>query len=183
MIRLFLALEIPSEIKTTVLSEAKKIFTDAGELKWEDESKIHLTLKFIGDVPKKMVNGIGTSIQFIEKFSSFKCGLTNFGFFPDEIDPRILWAGLKLDNSIFTLLTEVNNELAKTFSIPAEWKKFKPHLTLLRLKSRPDQKVIEAINMKELPQLQFTTGKVVLYNSMLQPTGSVYKEIKKYNLK
>lgn len=183
MIRLFLSLEIPSEIKTAVLTEAKKYFADAGEIKWEDESKIHLTLKFIGDVPKKMVNGIGNSIQFIEKFNSFKCGLSNFGFFPDEIDPKILWAGLKLDNSIFALLADVNNELEKKFSIPAEWRKFKPHLTLLRIKHRPDQKIIEAINMKELPPLQFVADKVVLYHSLLEPSGSVYKEIKKFKLK
>jgi 2'-5' RNA ligase len=183
MIRLFLSLEIPSEIKTAVLIEAKKFFADTADIKWEDESKIHLTLKFIGDVPKKMVNGIANSLQFIEKFNSVRCGLSNFGFFPDDVDPRILWAGLKLDNSIFSLLAEVNNELEKKFSIPAEWRKFKPHLTLLRLKNRPEQKIIEEINLKELPQMQFITDKVVLYNSMLQPSGSVYKEIKKYKLK
>lgn len=183
MIRLFLSLEIPAEVKTAVLLEAKKFFADNPNIKWEDESKIHLTLKFIGDVPKKMLNGLGNSIQFIEKFSSFKCELTNFGFFPDEIDPRILWAGLKLDNSIFSLLTEVNNELEKKFSIPPEWKKFKPHLTLLRMKSRPDQKIIEAINQMQLPPIQFVAGSVVLYHSLLQPSGPVYKEIKKFKLK
>lgn len=183
MIRLFLSLEIPREICEAVLAEGKKVFTEDDTNRWEDLNKIHLTLKFIGDVPKKMVNGINNSIQFIENYASIKCSLTTFGFFPDQIEPRILWAGLKPDNSIFTLLNEINNELSKKFSIPVEWKKFKPHLTLLRIKTKLDQRTIGKIIAKELPQLQFIANKVILFQSLLQPSGSVYKEINNYKLK
>ncbi|QQS34639.1 MAG: RNA 2',3'-cyclic phosphodiesterase [Ignavibacteriales bacterium] len=183
MIRLFLALEIPQNIRTLTLNEAKREFPEFSELKWEDENKIHLTLKFIGDVPKKMVNGISSSLQFIENYNSLKCSLSTFGFFPDVTEPRVLWAGLKTDNAIFTLLNEINNELLKKFSIPADWKKFKPHLTLLRIKSIPEKYNKVPREFSELPQDQFTINSAVLYQSILQPTGSVYKEIKKYKLK
>ncbi len=183
MIRLFIALEIPKEIRTLVLDSAKQELTGNTELRWEDENKIHLTLKFIGDVPKKMVNGISNSMQFIETYSSMKCSLANFGFFPDEREPKILWAGLKPDNSIFSLLNEINNGLLKNFSIPVEWKKFKPHLTLLRLKNKLEQHHIESLIKKELPQETFVANSVVLYQSIFQQGGTVYKEIKKYKLK
>lgn len=183
MIRLFIALEIPKEIRTLVLDSAQQELTGNNDLRWEDENKIHVTLKFIGDVPKKMVNGISNSMQFIETYSSMKCSLANFGFFPDEIEPKILWAGLKPDNSVFSLLNEINNELLKKFSIPVEWKKFKPHLTLLRLRSSLEKHQIENIVRKELPQETFVANGVILYQSILQPGGSVYKEIKKYKLR
>lgn len=183
MIRLFIALEIPKEIRTMVLDSAKQELTGNSELRWEDESKIHLTLKFIGDVPKKMVNGISSSMQFIEKYSTMKCSLSSFGFFPDEIEPKILWAGVKPDNSIFALLNEINNELLKKFSIPVEWKKFKPHLTLIRLKSKLEKNQIESLIKKELPQETFVSNSVILYQSILQPGGTVYKELKKFKLR
>ena len=58
------------------------------------KEKIHLTLKFIGDVEEDLVDKIAESLSFIEKYNSFELSLTKFGFFFRDNNPKILWIGL-----------------------------------------------------------------------------------------
>jgi 2'-5' RNA ligase len=50
MIRLFVALEIPGEIREYIFEQLKKSLPEFDRFKWEKKEKIHLTLKFIGNV-------------------------------------------------------------------------------------------------------------------------------------
>jgi RNA 2',3'-cyclic 3'-phosphodiesterase len=79
MIRLFIALEIPSEIRRLITEERKKIFE--GEMKWMPEDKLHLTLKFIGNFSEENLNELKEELSFIENYKKFEMRLTNFGFF------------------------------------------------------------------------------------------------------
>ena len=87
-----------------------------------------------------------------------------------------------MDNKIYLIVEELNRKLSK-FSIPVEQKKFKPHLTLLRIKNIVPQDFINKFANAELPKLTFTANEIVLMQSKLSSSGSAYNEIKKYNLK
>ena len=50
MIRLFVALKIPENIKEQLFNICHELVSDASLYKWETKDKIHLTLKFIGEV-------------------------------------------------------------------------------------------------------------------------------------
>lgn len=58
--------------------------------------------------------------------------LLNLDFYRDN-KPTILWAGLETDISLFGLIDVINVRLQK-FSIVVDKNKFKPHVTLLRIK-------------------------------------------------
>lgn len=183
MIRLFVALIIPDETKNQIEEIRKKIFPDDGRFKWEDNSKIHLTLKFIGEVKEELLDSITKELNFLERFQKINCTAEKFGFFFKAKDePRILWLGLDLDETIYSIVDELNNRLYQ-FSIPKEQRKFKAHLTLLRIKSDVPKDFIHKFLKAEIPKLNFTANKIVLMKSELSSHGSTYKEIKKYNLK
>ena len=183
MIRLFVALIIPEEIVNQIIQIRQKIYPDDSRFKWEDKSKIHLTLKFIGDVKNELLEPIKNELDFLNGVKKINCDFEKFGFFFKQInDPRILWLGLKLDDDIFFIVDELNNRLTK-FSISKEGKKFKAHLTLLRIKKELPTDFIDKFSNAEIPKIKFMVNEIALMESKLSPIGSNYRKIKKYTFK
>ena len=133
MIRLFAALKIPEEIKDKIFGYCFDSVENPSEYKWEAKEKIHLTLKFIGDVKDELLPEIINEIEFVKRYSSFNCTISKFGFFFRDNEARILWSNIEIDDSIISLVQEINDRLSK-FNIEIEKRKFKGHLTLLRIK-------------------------------------------------
>lgn len=182
MTRLFVALLIPDEIKTQIIKFRDEAFSESHNYKWEHFDKIHLTLKFIGEVDDKLIIPIADSINYVSGYKSLNCQLTRFGFFYGRDEAKILWMGLKIENPVYELVESINNKLEE-FSIPAEKKKFKPHLTLKRFKLGEGKKFIGSFEGFEVPAVKFVASKIALFKSELLPSGAKYTEIKNYNLK
>jgi 2'-5' RNA ligase len=182
MIRLFIALKIPDEIKDKILDVCYELSESPELFKWEKPEKIHLTLKFIGEVEEELVSSIAKEITFIEEYSSFNFNVTKFGFFYRNGLPVILWSGLQTDESIQKLVEELNRRLS-IFSIPVERRKFKPHLTMLRIKKNPGKEFISKFKEHSFDNWNFNSSEITLIKSELFPTGARYTDIKKYNLK
>ncbi|MGD1006027.1 MAG: RNA 2',3'-cyclic phosphodiesterase [Ignavibacteriaceae bacterium] len=182
MNRLFIALKIPKGIREKIISFRDSAIIDYRMYKWEPEEKIHLTLKFIGEVKEELTESIINSLKFVTDYNSFECRLTRFGFFYKRGQSRILWIGLSLNSYIDQLLEKINKKLEK-FSIPAERRIFQPHLTIKRLKGDEGKNFIDSFESFKVPDIQFKAFEVVLMRSDLLPSGSKYTEIKKYNLK
>lgn len=182
MIRLFVALKIPVDVKNKLLQICNQLTQTPDLFKWEKPEKIHLTLKFIGEVEEELVSSIVKEIAFVEEYNSFNFNVTKFGFFFKFGEPKILWAGLKTDESIYSLVEEMNRRLS-IFSIPVEKRKFKPHLTMLRIKRNPGTEFINNFEKYSFDNWNFNSNEITLIKSELFPTGARYTDIKKYNLK
>ena len=182
MIRLFIALKIPDEIKYKLLDDCHQLSDSTELFKWEKPEKLHLTLKFIGEVEEELVSSIAKEIAFVEEYNSFTFNVTKFGFFYRNDLPVILWAELQTDESIHRLVEQLNERLS-IFSIPVERRKFKPHLTMLRLKKNPGKKFILKFEEHSFANWNFNSSGITLFKSELFPTGARYTTIKKYNLK
>lgn len=182
MIRLFIALNFPENIIIQIIGLRNEVIPNPFDYKWEPAEKLHLTLKFIGEVEDTLAEKIADEISFISGYEEFKCSFTRFGFFYAGREPRILWLGLKINGEILNLVDKLNVNLEK-FGIQREKKKFKPHLTLMRVKKKLDKNFINSFENCKLPQKEFTADSVTLFKSELHPNGSIYKELKKINLK
>ncbi len=175
MIRLFIALEIPEEIRKYITGERKRI-SDI-DLRWEPVEKLHLTLKFIGSFKEELLNDLIKELSFIENYPEFELQLTNFGFFK----PRIIWVGLSAGEKLFKLADDLNKHLVK-LNIETEEKLFKPHLTLLRI-PKGQENIIESFRGKQIMNKSFNSDRVILYQSTLSPQGSKYTPLKVYKLR
>ncbi len=182
MTRLFFALKIPEDIKKKIFKLIDKIIPNREEYKWEKEEKIHLTLKFIGEVEENKVEKISQSLDFIENYIKLQCKLSDFGFFYKRGIAKILWVSLSTDNSLYKLVDEINIALEQQ-SIPKEERKFKPHVTLLRMKNKESKDFINRFEKFQIPEIIFAADEVVLIKSDLLPDTSKYTVIKKYKLK
>jgi 2'-5' RNA ligase len=182
MIRLFTALIIPEEIKQKLLSTCHSLVDNPEQYRWVVADKIHLTLKFIGEVEEDLTEPIKDELTFAEEFKHFDCSISRFGFFFRNGEPKILWMGLNTDKRIHTLVEELNRRLS-IFSIPVEKRRFKPHLTMLRLKQDPGEEFIQNFKEHSFEEIKFNLKTFALVKSELFQTGAQYTEIKKYNLK
>jgi len=182
MIRLFAALKIPEEIKDKIFGYCFDGVENSSDYKWEAKEKIHLTLKFIGDVKDELLPEIINEIEFVKRYSSFYCTISKFGFFFRDREPKILWCNLDTDDSMVMLVDELDKRLRK-FGIEVEKRKFKGHLTLLRIKKNVNEKFIQGFKEYKFDPVNFNTNQVALIQSMLKPTGSEYKVLKIYELK
>lgn len=182
MIRLFIALKIPLNIRKEIVNLTSGFLPDYDKYKWEQIDKVHLTLKFIGDVKEDLVNRIKEKISFMNGVRKFECGLDKYDFFYRNKKPSVFFVKLQMEDRMNQLVLKLNDEL-ESLGILREKKEFHAHLTLLRIKGNEDlaplMKLTESgIELKD----KFTADEIALYQSRLLSHGSLYKELLNFKL-
>lgn len=183
MIRTFIALEIPKNVLDFVLDLIKMNIKSFNKIKWENENKLHITLKFIGDFDESNVEKLSNDLVVLfNKFSKLDLQLDKFGFFNKDDFPKILWLGIK-ENENLNILMQNIDELTFHYGIEREKRKFKPHLTLLRIKSLEFIDELNTLKEIKFDNVNFIADKIHLFKSELLKTGSIYKSLKEFQLK
>lgn len=179
--RLFISLDIPAEIKNKIHDVIKEI-AGPNHLKWEGLQKYHFTLKFLGDVENDRIELIANSIvKAAGESRSFKVDFTRFGIFYRRKEPKILWLGVEVKNEMAELQNMIEEEM-NSLGFEKEKRKFKPHLTLLRIKSKKEIEKVLNFQNYEVDNLNYIANQISLMKSELLPSGSVYKTIQSFKL-
>ena len=97
--RLFIAIDIPEDVRKKLVSFQEKIGNEHARIKWVEADNIHLTLKFLGEVGDDTVGEIRESLKKI-KFKSFTSAISGLGVFPNENYVRVIWAGMEPEKKI-----------------------------------------------------------------------------------
>lgn len=129
--RLFVAIEIPSEIRRALAAFLKELRGIAPQAKWVSAENIHITLKFLGETDAAKVSAIETVLRGIRSAQPVTLELRGLGYFPNEKRPRVFWAGMEASANLKTLADEIDRGL-RTLGFPPEDRPFAPHLTLAR---------------------------------------------------
>jgi 2'-5' RNA ligase len=182
-IRCFIAIEIPSTIQTALAKSMSRaqINRDSGFRTVRAES-IHLTLKFLGDVPVDKLPGIQNELTTVSKsYQPFTFQIRGLGVFPTWDRPRTIWAGIQ-HPPVLVNLFQLVDKVTSQAGFPGESRKFSPHLTLARVSERGDAQLIKQRmqNLQTLPEIQFgevQVTRIVLFKSLLQQGGSVYEAV------
>jgi 2'-5' RNA ligase len=186
MKRLFIGIDISDEARQIAaqrILELKESFHDVS-VGWEKPEKLHITLKFLGRTEDSQLPKISKSIrQFARMRKPFRLTLTGHGVFPSLRNPRILWLGLNdIQQTLCTLAQSLIDEMAKLGFEP-EKRQFKAHLTIARIKEpQKGAKLAETHSQMEYEPVEFRVGEIVLYESQLGPTGSVYTKLEQFQL-
>ncbi|TKB05769.1 RNA 2',3'-cyclic phosphodiesterase [Desulforhopalus sp. IMCC35007] len=169
MIRLFVAIDIPENIRQEVQGMGRSIPTGRPV----PENQLHITLKFIGEVDGTTFLDILDVLGKINQ-PKFSLCLKGVGVFPPRGIPRILWAGVPPVQNLVALRKSIERELAE-INIPREKKKFSPHLTLARLNNPPITKLQQFLAGNALLKTSdFPVQTFNLYSSQLTPKGAIH---------
>jgi 2'-5' RNA ligase len=174
--RTFIAIEIPSEIKSTLAALQNDLRRAGADVSWAKPENVHLTLKFLGEVDERRIGEIEkVCVSSAADFKPFTLSLNGKGVFPNLRQPRVLWAGLAGDiENVVEIRRRLEDGLA-LIGLEREEKAFSPHLTIGRLKSNKKTRELLAIaDAYQLPALSFEVTEIVLMKSELHPAGARY---------
>ncbi|MBW3543307.1 MAG: RNA 2',3'-cyclic phosphodiesterase [Planctomycetes bacterium] len=144
---------------------------------------LHVTLKFLGETDPADVTRIAAIVeQAVEGVSAFEARLDGLGAFPHARRPSVVWAGLQNAESLSDVVRRLEREL-KRLGFPKERRKFAPHVTLARVRSRAPDALMELL--AEHAAASFGTARidcVIHYRSDLKTTGALYTPLFTRNL-
>jgi len=135
-IRTFIAVEISPSVSGRAGELIDKLRVAAAEVNWVHTQHMHLTLKFLGDVPDTETPDICRIVQRVAAdFEPFELTFRGVGAFPDTRRPRTLWIGAEDGaDEIKALQAALDEALKKELGFAKEPRAFQPHLTIGRVK-------------------------------------------------
>jgi 2'-5' RNA ligase len=184
-VRTFIAIELTPALLTALEGVQDRLRQrKGGEAgRWVRKEGIHLTLKFLGDVPEDNLTGIYEGVaRACMGNESFALTATGVGCFPNSRRPRVIWVGIREDTGNLERLQKlVDGELGR-LGYPKDRRAFSPHLTLARVRRRASRAKVEALGRSvanecvgELARMQVDAVSVM--KSDLTPQGAIYTEL------
>jgi RNA 2',3'-cyclic 3'-phosphodiesterase len=179
--RVFLALNLPEEIKTEIDFLLHKLRKNVDYVKWVDASGLHITLHFLGDLTIDVINKLIKNLENLEgRYKGemeFKLGELNA--FPNIYNSRIIFLETKQQSgtNVLKLHKETLDEIMK-LNLEVDLRKWSPHITLGRVKSKINSQIFSQYDIKE--KIIFKISGFELMESELKPTGAEYKVIKSF---
>lgn len=153
-------------------------------ISWVDPVSIHLTLKFIGELPEDKADKAGEMlVEAAKGIKPFTVTVEGIGAFPTLKAPRVVWAGVREEPSLMTLAANIEERLAGA-GIEKDERPFHPHLTLCRIKSPSDGRELSRLIEGQKPQIMmdFPVRSFVLFRSELRAGGAVHTPLKTVSL-
>ena len=176
MPRLFTALEIPHDAALS-LSLLRGGLPGA---RWIDTENYHITLRFIGDVEGHVADEIAYALDRVER-SSFGLTLSGVGQFGGK-KPNSVWAGVEPKPELMQLQAEIER-ICQRLRLPADPRKFVPHVTLARLKNAEPVEVAHYLSARgNFSTMPFKVGRFVLLSSRDSVGGGPYVTEEAYPL-
>jgi 2'-5' RNA ligase len=185
LIRSFLAIELPETILKTIEDVQKDLKSSQADVRWVHPGKIHLTLKFFGDIEEARTDSIVTAIEgFVSQTKIFTLDINGIGVFPHWKNPRVVWMGVSDPDGLLIPFHKLIEEVLKGSGFEPEGRAFRPHLTLGRVNSsRGREELMKKVEpYREREFMKLPVGKITLFKSDLRPTGPVYTRLREIYL-
>ena len=119
-LRLFVALEIPSTVRENFAGFLKPLRALSPQPRWARAENLHVTLKFIGEVPVAKLDAIRAALSTVRSDREVTIDFRGLGFFPDEKHARVFWAGLDASPNLKTLALHIDQATEKLRTVMQE---------------------------------------------------------------
>lgn len=184
--RIFVGVDITDEARRAAaayIDDLRSNFSDV-RVGWERPEKLHLTLKFVGDVPTSRISELSAAVAGVaSRHRNFELSIDGTGVFPSTRKPRVLWLGVRDETSSLTRIqSEIETEFEK-LGIEKENRKYSPHLTIARIREpERSRDLAEEHAAASFAPVTFRVPAIVVFESKLQPSGSIYSKVAEKSL-
>lgn len=177
LIRCFVAVDVEEPSVVSKVAELQEQLKATGaSLKLVELENLHLTLRFIGEVPPEVVDRIKLALEGVD-FKPFVVRFTGLGAFPDKRRPRVVWVGVQEGVREMTELSARVNAVLSRLKLPKPEEEFTPHLTIARVKGGIGglPRLLQEASSVELGSM--LVDKFRLKKSTLTLRGPIYQTI------
>ena len=169
MIRLFVGIELPGELRRRMVM----IQTGIERAKWVSEENIHLTLRFIGEVPDGIARDAAEALATVDA-PSFPLPIAGAGHFESGRRVRAQWLGIEPSEALTGLRGRVESALVRA-GLEPEHRKYKPHITIARLnKASPGLARDWLAANTMFRAVPFSVDRFTLFSSHLSREKAIY---------
>jgi len=186
-VRCFVAVDLPDDVRAAVaaVQDAARAAAPRADVAWVDVSKLHLTLKFLGEVADDAVPEVRAALEAVaRRHAPLAIAAGGVGQFPSGPRPRVLWVGLTEGlREIGPLAAEVERAYLP-LGFPLDPRLFRGHVTIGRVRTpRGIARVVTALQAAPATLGAWTVRDVVLYRSHLRGAeGSRYEPLARATL-
>jgi len=185
--RTFVAIELPRAVRAKVIEHIEQLRRNVPDARasWSREHNLHLTLKFLGNVPASATPKLSDAIaRAISGVKPFELTVAGGGVFPPRGKPNVLWIGVDdRERKLNELYNRVEDECASA-GFAREQRSFHPHLTIARLRKPGNERRLAEVHQNfGFPPEMFSVSEVVVFKSELLREGSKHTAISRHALK
>jgi len=179
-IRAFVAVEVPADLRELIWSAFSAEHAGYPGLRWVPPENLHLTVKFLGGVPRPRVPELIRAVErACSEHTPFSVSLRGAGVFPPRGLPRVLWVGAADGTAQLAALAGTVDRYLGKRGIERERRPFSAHLTLARC--RRDGVLLDAgplvSRFQECEWGNFEVQALSFMQSHLGPAGARYERL------
>lgn len=185
-VRTFIAGRLSEKVQDKIYGFQRKLRHEFKDIRWIKKENLHLTLKFLGNIPANSINPVSEILdKTLDDFPIININLMDLGVFPDERRPRVLWIGLDGDIQRLGHIANLINRDVSVLGFPENRNHFSPHITIGRFKKKNyGRNIIDLVtNLGREINGSVLMDEIVLYESRLSSSGAAYYPLFKKRLK
>lgn len=173
--RCFLALPSSPAVQSVAASLIADLQSEASDVKWQDPTKLHLTLKFLGSVETETIQRIAEALIALARYhSAFDIIYDGLGGFPSLDHPTVLWIGTQPNEPVRRLYLDIE-DIATQFGFARDNRSFHPHLTLARIKrTKHLHRLTAKVKSLTFEPVLMRCTELLIMRSELHPDSSRY---------
>ena len=170
--RLFLAINLPPEVRREVRAATSLLRDGVPELAWVPEPCLHLTLKFLGEQPEDQLASIQAALAGVAgSHRELLMTAEDVGAFPNFRRASVVWMGISPEPRLEWLHHDV--EVAfQQLGFDVEGRPFRPHVTLARVRSPLAEDRVRLLR-RTAKRIEFRRGFVVRSIDVMRSTPAV----------
>ncbi len=130
--RLFVAVNFPARLRQKIARLCRPLREAGIPGEWVEADQVHLTLKFIGEMPAVRVDEVSEALEEVAvRFRPFPLRFGPIGAFPSPRRPRVVWLGVELTPELRFIKDDLERRLGE-LGVQREQRPYQPHVTLGR---------------------------------------------------
>lgn len=182
--RLFVAVEIPAEVKREIGTRVDALRRSVADASWTKSDTLHVTLAFLGEQDESAVAPVVDAMQRqLSTLAPFRARLAGCGFFPNERRARVAWVGVAPPEPLTAMAIAVR-AACREAKVEFDDKPFKPHLTIARIRGRWSERDVAHVRESFSGDIgaPFVVPEGVLFRSELSSRGATHTALARVGL-
>ncbi len=181
-VRAFISIDIEDPVVLGRLVSVRDMLVSTGApMKPVEQANMHITIRFLGEIPVLLVDEV-YNVMRQARFKPFRVRIVGLGAFPNNIRPRVLWAGVGEGSEQIREIYSIVERGLRKLGFRPEKEDFVPHITLARLKGRRNiEKIVRLLEeYRDYEFGEIIVNSIRLKQSILTRSGPIYRTLREH---